>query len=406
MSGGRSRDSGSSYGSRRSEPAWDVGRSQNTRADNSWRGANQNVSASQSSLPKWPPGGNDQRVSNTQQEHDPVRQQLSREDMLAMNRKATPLQNTPAISPTAPPSDPSPLNPIKREAPSKGERHSLNSVPKAKIRNPDGWIGGSQDMDDRVDRVSRVAGASDPTFSNREGRQSQSQPRPSEGYRGQLGGPQDHWLIQEAERRRLHDSGDGQGPSRSQFSGPIKPATDSFGNRWRDDGSQDPDSSPNMPAQIRQTLLQKTAGARGSTGSNYSQELNPPTSSSPRQISPNTSMSQTLPPNFAYDYSQPSRHNAVPPSHRPPSPAGRRENGVAVSGKQNCSHCGQELGFGAAMVIESLGLYYHVQCFRCCVCRTPLGNGVEGADVRVRVNKLHCPNCYSNDEAGLKFSKV
>ena len=55
-------------------------------------------------------------------------------------------------------------------------------------------------------------------------------------------------------------------------------------------------------------------------------------------------------------------------------------------------------GFGAAMVIESLGLYYHTQCFTCCVCRTPLGNGVEGADVRVRVNKLHCPNCYSNDE--------
>jgi len=55
-------------------------------------------------------------------------------------------------------------------------------------------------------------------------------------------------------------------------------------------------------------------------------------------------------------------------------------------------------GFGAAMVIESLGLYYHVQCFHCCVCRTQLGNGSEGADVRVRVDKLHCRNCYSNDE--------
>lgn len=55
-------------------------------------------------------------------------------------------------------------------------------------------------------------------------------------------------------------------------------------------------------------------------------------------------------------------------------------------------------GFGAAMVIESLGLYYHVQCFKCCVCHTTLGNGVQGADVRVRVDKLHCRNCYSNDE--------
>lgn len=50
------------------------------------------------------------------------------------------------------------------------------------------------------------------------------------------------------------------------------------------------------------------------------------------------------------------------------------------------------------MVIESLGLYYHVQCFRCCVCHQALGNGSQGADVRIRVNKLHCRNCYSNDE--------
>ena len=50
------------------------------------------------------------------------------------------------------------------------------------------------------------------------------------------------------------------------------------------------------------------------------------------------------------------------------------------------------------MVIESLGLYYHVECFRCCVCHSLLSNGQMGADVRVRVNKLHCKNCYSNDD--------
>ena len=27
-----------------------------------------------------------------------------------------------------------------------------------------------------------------------------------------------------------------------------------------------------------------------------------------------------------------------------------------------------------------------------------LGNGTCGTDVRVRNNKLHCKNCYSNDE--------
>ena len=77
------------------------------------------------------------------------------------------------------------------------------------------------------------------------------------------------------------------------------------------------------------------------------------------------------------------------------------------------------------MIIESLRLFYHLRCFRCVVCHVQLGNGSTGTDVRVRNNKLHCQNCYSNDEGknenvdldllfltennflpGLKFSKV
>uniref|UniRef100_A0A915B815 LIM and calponin homology domains-containing protein 1 n=1 Tax=Parascaris univalens TaxID=6257 RepID=A0A915B815_PARUN len=79
---------------------------------------------------------------------------------------------------------------------------------------------------------------------------------------------------------------------------------------------------------------------------------------------------------------------------------------VAVSGKHRCSHCQLELGRGAAMIIESLNLFYHLGCFRCYVCNRSLGNGTQGADVRVRQSKLHCQTCYSNDEAGLKFSQV
>lgn len=78
---------------------------------------------------------------------------------------------------------------------------------------------------------------------------------------------------------------------------------------------------------------------------------------------------------------------------------------LSVSGRTRCSHCSVELGRGAAMVIESLHLFYHIGCFKCCVCSVQLGNGSMGADVRVRNNKLHCHNCYSNDD-GLKFSKV
>ncbi|XP_064482084.1 probable serine/threonine-protein kinase samkC isoform X2 [Ornithodoros turicata] len=79
---------------------------------------------------------------------------------------------------------------------------------------------------------------------------------------------------------------------------------------------------------------------------------------------------------------------------------------LSVSGRQRCSHCRKALGHGAAMVIESLGLLYHLECFRCCVCSAPLGNGRRGTDVRVRNTKLHCCNCYSNDEAGLQLSRV
>jgi hypothetical protein len=35
-----------------------------------------------------------------------------------------------------------------------------------------------------------------------------------------------------------------------------------------------------------------------------------------------------------------------------------------------------------------------------------LGNGTAGTDVRVRNNKLHCQNCYSNDEGNFKLSKL
>jgi len=55
-------------------------------------------------------------------------------------------------------------------------------------------------------------------------------------------------------------------------------------------------------------------------------------------------------------------------------------------------------GKGAAMIIESLQLFYHLSCFKCYVCGITLGTGAQGADVRVRGGKLHCQSCYSNDE--------
>ena len=65
------------------------------------------------------------------------------------------------------------------------------------------------------------------------------------------------------------------------------------------------------------------------------------------------------------------------------------------------------LGRGAAMIIESLRLFYHIGCFRCCVCGIALGNGTAGTDVRVRNNHLHFHDCYSNDDGkprGFQFA--
>uniref|UniRef100_A0A915IWE6 LIM zinc-binding domain-containing protein n=1 Tax=Romanomermis culicivorax TaxID=13658 RepID=A0A915IWE6_ROMCU len=68
---------------------------------------------------------------------------------------------------------------------------------------------------------------------------------------------------------------------------------------------------------------------------------------------------------------------------------------VTLSEQQNCSHCGQLLGHGAAMTIESLQLYFHITCFRCYVCQAALGDGSRGTDVRVKQGKLHCQECYN-----------
>ncbi|XP_054238786.1 LIM and calponin homology domains-containing protein 1 [Indicator indicator] len=66
----------------------------------------------------------------------------------------------------------------------------------------------------------------------------------------------------------------------------------------------------------------------------------------------------------------------------------------SVSGKKLCSTCGLPLGKGAAMIIETLGLYFHIQCFRCGICKGQLGDASSGTDVRIRNGLLNCNDCY------------
>lgn len=44
----------------------------------------------------------------------------------------------------------------------------------------------------------------------------------------------------------------------------------------------------------------------------------------------------------------------------------------SISGKKLCSSCGLPLGKGAAMIIETLNLYFHIQCFRVCIYHSSL----------------------------------
>uniref|UniRef100_A0A3B4AVU5 Uncharacterized protein n=1 Tax=Periophthalmus magnuspinnatus TaxID=409849 RepID=A0A3B4AVU5_9GOBI len=65
-----------------------------------------------------------------------------------------------------------------------------------------------------------------------------------------------------------------------------------------------------------------------------------------------------------------------------------------VSGKRLCSGCSQPLGKGAAMIIDTLGLFFHMQCFKCGVCDGQLGDATAGTDVRIRNGQLSCHECY------------
>ncbi|KAM4751068.1 uncharacterized protein FYW61_006878 isoform 2-T2 [Anableps anableps] len=78
-------------------------------------------------------------------------------------------------------------------------------------------------------------------------------------------------------------------------------------------------------------------------------------------------------------------------SHSTPQPPSTSR---CVSGKRLCSGCSKPLGRGAAMIIDTLGLFFHMQCFKCGVCKGKLGDATAGTDVRIRNGLLSCYECY------------
>ncbi|XP_077435270.1 LIM domain only protein 7 isoform X2 [Vanacampus margaritifer] len=122
--------------------------------------------------------------------------------------------------------------------------------------------------------------------------------------------------------------------------------------------------------------------------------------------------SSTLPPNFrgpAAGTTPWSRQSSSPsPSSLSPTTSpelgsdagGRQQRSRSVSGKKVCTLCDTALGKGAAMIIESLGLCYHLTCFKCIDCKSTLGGSEAGAEVRIRNKQLYCNSCYMRFKTG------
>uniref|UniRef100_A0A3Q4BVR9 Uncharacterized protein n=1 Tax=Mola mola TaxID=94237 RepID=A0A3Q4BVR9_MOLML len=99
-------------------------------------------------------------------------------------------------------------------------------------------------------------------------------------------------------------------------------------------------------------------------------------------------------------------HSPSPSSLSPTSPVPTSDPGNlqlrnrSVSGRKICTFCDCPLGKGAAMIIESLGLCYHLSCFKCVDCKSDLGGSEAGAEVRIRNKQLYCNFCYMQFKTG------
>ncbi|CAB1328283.1 unnamed protein product [Coregonus sp. 'balchen'] len=106
-------------------------------------------------------------------------------------------------------------------------------------------------------------------------------------------------------------------------------------------------------------------------------------------------------------WSQPTPSSLAPTPSPGPEPESRpfsQQRSRSVSGKKICTFCDTVLGKGAAMIIESLGLCYHLTCFKCIDCKSDLGGSEAGAEVRIRNRQLYCNSCYMRFKSEYDFS--
>ncbi|XP_065355212.1 probable serine/threonine-protein kinase DDB_G0282963 isoform X2 [Calliphora vicina] len=294
---------------------------------------------------------------------------------------------------------------------SRNTLHALSATPKPKYT--DGWV----QVQQRKSYDSNLA--NDPAWLSAYQQKRKSMPDTYHGYN-----QNNHWLIQEAEQRRLSEQQQQQQQRRT-----VTSNTTSIhqSNNKLSNGSALLSSSTNgkpLPDSIIQTLTErvqsKGIGERKRNNLDKS-PLHAASTYHQYQQQYNNKLNQQQQQQQSVSNAAIHRHNniisttsASTTSTSSTTITGQsnltttqqqQDKVLSVSGKKKCSHCGDELGRGAAMIIESLLLFYHINCFKCCVCHVQLGDGLNGTDVRVRNHKLHCQNCYSSDD-GIKFSCV
>ncbi|XP_068532544.1 LIM domain only protein 7 isoform X25 [Anas acuta] len=170
-----------------------------------------------------------------------------------------------------------------------------------------------------------------------------------------------------------------------------------YGNSMRRGESLDNLDSPRTSSWRHHSWLNQSASTSSLSSS---QDLSRPVSTSNRAYMCTPSAAKAPP--VASSVRAPSVSQPAPRVQSPVSASqtGSQTRSRSVSGKKICSYCNNVLGKGAAMIIESLGLCYHLHCFKCVACGCDLGGSRSGAEVRIRNNKLFCNDCYIRFKTG------
>ncbi|XP_068428216.1 LIM domain only protein 7 isoform X4 [Clinocottus analis] len=186
---------------------------------------------------------------------------------------------------------------------------------------------------------------------------------------------------------------------------------DSSYNSWRSSWTGRNNSHTQSYAQSYSRPNSALSGSAAFYGGGWSGAQRP-ASSAPRPASSTLPSSYSMgslwtgagTPSSPWSRQSPSPSPSSPSPTTSPEPTSEggppQQRSRSVSGRKVCTFCDTPLGKGAAMIIESLGLCYHLSCFKCIDCKSDLGGSAAGAEVRIRSKQLYCNTCYTRFKAG------